>query len=111
MSMTTVKETAFAYSGVRRRRGIVFEILAGRVDVGASIQFLSQYPGEAEFLTQPLCCLEVKGKCLKQKCTRYKFVEGWLLMICFKSDHKLNGEAALETSSLQLCRGHRPKSN
>ena len=59
MSMTTAKETAFAYSGVRRQRGIVFEITAGRVDVGASIQFLSQYPGEAEFLTQPLCCLEV----------------------------------------------------
>ena len=61
MSMTTAKETAFAYSGVRHKRGIVFEIAAGRVDVGASIQFLSQYPGEAEYLTQPLCCLEVSA--------------------------------------------------
>ncbi len=66
MSMTTAKETAFAYSGVRRQRGIVFEIMAGRVDVGASIQFLSQYPGEAEFLTQPLCCLEVSPPVLPQ---------------------------------------------
>ena len=61
MSTTTAKETAFCYSWVRHKRGIVFEIMAGRVDVGASIQFLSQYPGEAEFLTQPLCCLEVSA--------------------------------------------------
>jgi hypothetical protein len=59
MSTTTDKRTAFAYSGVRSKRGTVFEIQAGRVDVGASISFLSQYPGEAEYLMQPLCCLEV----------------------------------------------------
>ena len=83
-------------SGVDKQRGTVFEIQAGRVDVGASIQvnrvlcgqintiseieisrslywkiqlielhrmlarqFLSQYPGEEEFLMQPLSCLEV----------------------------------------------------
>jgi hypothetical protein len=46
-------------SGIDKRRGTVFEIEAGRVDIGASIQFLSQYPGEAEYLMQPLCCLEV----------------------------------------------------
>ncbi len=59
MSTTTNKETAFAYSGVKDQRGTVLEIEVGRVDVGASIAFLSQYPGEAEFLMQPLACLEV----------------------------------------------------
>jgi hypothetical protein len=59
MSTTTNKETAFAYSGVKSKRGTVLEISAGRIDVGASISFLSQYPGEAEYLMQPLSCLEV----------------------------------------------------
>ena len=59
MSTTTDRDTAVAYSGVKKKRGTVFEILAGRIDVGASISFLSQYPGEDEFLMQPLCCLEV----------------------------------------------------
>ncbi len=85
MSTTTAKETAYAYrrvfeshsfwfyctgfdptglidhwnSGIDKKRGTVFEIQAGRVDIGASIQFLSQYPGEAEFLMQPLSCIEV----------------------------------------------------
>jgi NLR family CARD domain-containing protein 3 len=59
MSTTTHKETAFDYSGVKDKRGTVLEIEVGRVDVGASISFLSQYPGEAEFLMQPLACLEV----------------------------------------------------
>ena len=38
MSTTTARETAFQYSGVDKQRGTVFEIQAGRVDVGASIQ-------------------------------------------------------------------------
>jgi hypothetical protein len=59
MSTTTDKRTAFAYSGVTKKRGTVLEISAGRIDVGASISFLSQYPGEAEYLMQPLSCLEV----------------------------------------------------
>jgi hypothetical protein len=59
MSTTTDKGTAFDYSGSTKQRGTVLEIAAGRVDVGASISFLSQYPGEAEFLMQPLACLEV----------------------------------------------------
>jgi len=61
MSTTTAKETACEYSGVSNERGTVFEIAAGRVDVGASISFLSQYPGEAEYLMPPLSCLEVTG--------------------------------------------------
>jgi hypothetical protein len=59
MSTTTHKETAFAYSGVKEKRGTVLEIDVAHIDVGASISFLSQYPGEAEFLMQPLACLEV----------------------------------------------------
>jgi hypothetical protein len=34
----------------------------GQVDVGASIEFLSQYPAEKEFLFPPLSCLEVMGE-------------------------------------------------
>ncbi len=59
MSTTTDKGTAVAYSGVAQQRGTVLEISAGEVDKGASISFLSQYPGEAEFLMPPLSCLEV----------------------------------------------------
>jgi hypothetical protein len=58
MSTTTEKATACQYSGVDKKRGIVFQISAGRVDIGASISFLSQYPGEAEYLMPPLSCLE-----------------------------------------------------
>jgi hypothetical protein len=59
MSMTTDRATASAYSGEAKDRGTVLEIAAGQVDKGASISFLSQYPGEAEFLMPPLSCLEV----------------------------------------------------
>jgi hypothetical protein len=59
MSATINKEAAFAYSGVTSQRGTVLEIEVGRIDAGASISFLSQYPGEMEFLMQPLSCLEV----------------------------------------------------
>ena len=59
MSTTTSRETAVAYSGKDGERCTVLEISAGRVDVGADISFLSQYPGEKEFLMQPLSCLEV----------------------------------------------------
>jgi hypothetical protein len=60
MSTTTAMETAFEYSGVADQRGTVLEIEVGRVDVGASLSFLSQYPGEKEYLMQPLACLEVR---------------------------------------------------
>jgi hypothetical protein len=59
MSTTTSQETAVAYSGKGGERCTVLEITAGRVDVGADIGFLSQYPDEQEFLMQPLSCLEV----------------------------------------------------
>jgi hypothetical protein len=60
MSTTTSRETAVAYSGKDGERCTVLEISAGRVDMGADIGFLSQYPGEQEFLMQPLACLEVR---------------------------------------------------
>ena len=60
MSTTKSRETAVAYSGKDGQRCTVLEITAGRVDVGADIGFLSQYPGEGEFLMQPLSCLEVR---------------------------------------------------
>ena len=59
ISTTTDKATAFAYSGKDGQRCTVFEIAVGRIDVGANISFLSQYPEEQEFLMQPLSCLEV----------------------------------------------------
>ena len=61
MSTTTDRATASAYSGVKSQRGTVLEIQAGEIDKGASISFLSQYPGEAEFLMPPLSCLEVRA--------------------------------------------------
>mmetsp|Transcript_4272 Transcript_4272/g.12216 ORF Transcript_4272/g.12216 Transcript_4272/m.12216 type:complete len:1420 (+) Transcript_4272:1297-5556(+) len=59
LSTTTDRTTAVAYSGTRDQRGTIFEIMAGRIDVGASIKVLSQYPSEEEFLMPPLSCIEV----------------------------------------------------
>ena len=67
MSTTTARETALAYSGKDGERCTVFEIAVGRVDVGADIGFLSQYPGEREFLMQPLSCLEVPPRSLSPR--------------------------------------------
>ncbi len=63
MSTTTHREMAIGYSCIKdpSKRGIILEIEVGRVDVGASISFLSQYPGEGEYLMQPLACLEVSA--------------------------------------------------
>eukprot|EP00291_Cryptomonas_curvata_P030574 CAMPEP_0172208590 /NCGR_PEP_ID=MMETSP1050-20130122/34565_1 /TAXON_ID=233186 /ORGANISM="Cryptomonas curvata, Strain CCAP979/52" /LENGTH=445 /DNA_ID=CAMNT_0012888215 /DNA_START=1008 /DNA_END=2342 /DNA_ORIENTATION=- len=53
------KAVATQYSGVDKQRGSVFEIVPGRIDIGAELSWLSQYPGEAEYLFPPLSCLEV----------------------------------------------------
>ena len=50
------------YSGTDKKRGIVFEIQVGRIDIGADISQFSQYPKEQEFWFPPLCCLEVVGE-------------------------------------------------
>jgi hypothetical protein len=59
MSTTMDKDVATQYSGVDKQRGSVFEIIPGRIDIGAELSWLSQYPGEAEYLFPPLSCLEV----------------------------------------------------
>ena len=61
MSTTTDRATASAYSGVAKDRGTVLEIAAGEVDKGASISFLSQYPGEGEILFPPMSFLAPDG--------------------------------------------------
>jgi hypothetical protein len=59
MSTTTKRNLALQYSGRDLNRGTIFEITAGRIDIGASLNWVSQYPQEEEFLFPPLCCLEV----------------------------------------------------
>ena len=59
MSTTTNREIAVQYSGMRENRGTVFEIIVGRIDIGADLSWISQYPGEKEILFPPLTCLEV----------------------------------------------------
>ena len=58
MSTTKKWKTALGYSSKDGQRSTILEITVGRVDVGADIGFLSQYPNEAEILLQPLSCLE-----------------------------------------------------
>jgi len=62
MSTTADRSVAVQYSGHEKRRAMMLEIQAGRIDVGGSLGFLSQYAGEEEFLMQPLSCLEVTGR-------------------------------------------------
>jgi hypothetical protein len=59
MSTTTKRSLALQYSGRDVNRGTIFEITTGRIDIGASLNWVSQYPQEEEFLFPPLCCLEV----------------------------------------------------
>ena len=60
MSTTADRRVAIQYSGHEKKRAMMLEIQAGRIDVGASLGFLSQYASEEEFLMQPLSCLEVR---------------------------------------------------
>ena len=62
MSTTADISVALQYSGKGGNKGTVFEIAAGRVDLGADLKWLSQYPGESEYLFPPLTCLEVVGE-------------------------------------------------
>jgi hypothetical protein len=59
MSTTLERSVAVQYAG--KRIPTVFEIAVGAVDRGASLRFLSQYPGEAEILFPPMSYLEVTG--------------------------------------------------
>jgi hypothetical protein len=59
MSTTTNRDVATGY--MRGKAGVVFEINMGMIDKGASLEMLSQYPGESEILFAPLTGLEVRG--------------------------------------------------
>ena len=59
MSTTLKRSVAVQYAG--SRMPTVFEIDIGAVDRGASLSFLSQYPGEEEILFPPMSYLEVTG--------------------------------------------------
>ncbi|EKX31206.1 hypothetical protein GUITHDRAFT_83345, partial [Guillardia theta CCMP2712] len=59
MSTTTDEEVAMQYA--KGRTPLLFEIGCGAIDRGASLRFLSQYPGEDEILYPPLSYLEVTG--------------------------------------------------
>ena len=59
MSTTLDREMAIQYAG--EVTPTLFTIEIGAVDRGASLQTLSQYPGENEILLPPLSYLEVTG--------------------------------------------------
>ena len=51
MSTTTSRSVAMQYSGSKDgKRCAVFEIIAGRIDMGAELSWVSQYPSESEVL-------------------------------------------------------------
>jgi hypothetical protein len=59
MSTTTKREIAVQYSG--NKTPTIFQISIGQIDMGASLNILSQYAGEEEILMPPLSNLEVVG--------------------------------------------------
>ncbi len=50
LSRTLNKNVALIYSGVKKNKGVVFEIDIGSIDCGAQLSDVSQYPGEDEML-------------------------------------------------------------
>ena len=69
LSTTQNKRVAMEYSGVRKNRGVVFEMEVGAIDCGAELESISQYPGEKELLFGPLTHLEAVD-------TRIEFLQG-----------------------------------
>jgi ankyrin repeat protein len=59
MSTTTKRAIAVQYSG--NKTPTIFQISIGQIDMGASLNILSQYAGEEEILMPPLSNLEVVG--------------------------------------------------
>jgi hypothetical protein len=63
MSTTADRELALQYSGAGDGKlATILEAESGRVDCGGRLGFLSQYPGEEEYLLGPFACLEVMGR-------------------------------------------------
>ncbi|KAJ1483653.1 hypothetical protein T484DRAFT_1799601 [Baffinella frigidus] len=62
MSTSTDKKQALAYMDMSNCMPTLFEIQLGQVDRGATLQWISQFPEEAEVLLPPLSNLEVVGK-------------------------------------------------
>jgi hypothetical protein len=61
MSTTLDRDVALNFARGSKQLSTVFEIQMGMVDRGADVQWLSQFPGEAEILFAPLVGLEVVG--------------------------------------------------
>ena len=61
MSTTARREVAVQYTA-GKEMPTIFEIAVGQVDRGATIDFVSQYPSEAEILFPPLSNMEVVDK-------------------------------------------------
>ena len=63
MSTTADRDIALQYSGAGDGKlATILEAESGRVDCGGRLGFLSQYPGEEEYLLGPYACLEVMGR-------------------------------------------------
>ncbi|KAJ1466266.1 hypothetical protein T484DRAFT_1922379 [Baffinella frigidus] len=62
MSTSTSKMQALTYIDMSKGRPTLFEIQLGQVDRGATLRWISQFPGEEEVLLPPLSNLEVVGE-------------------------------------------------
>ncbi len=82
MSTTTSRHVSIQYSGIDRKRGTIFEIVAGRIDIGAELAWISQYPAEAEYLFPPLSCLEVIDE---------PYVEGGVIVVPLRVNMNIKG--------------------
>ena len=60
MSTTRSRHVAADYAG--EKAASIMELRMGMIDRGANVDWLSQYPNEAEILFPPLTSLEVTGK-------------------------------------------------
>ena len=67
MSTTTDRKVAEFYA--QGGNGLLFEIFMGLVDKGAMLDWMSQYPHEAEICFPPLTALEVRGTRIKGSMT------------------------------------------
>jgi ankyrin repeat protein len=77
ISMTTDRDVALGYSGMKQRRpkAIVMVVEVSSVDRGADISLFSQYPGEKEFLWPPCCFVQ-----RTQQGGRVEVVDGGVVM-------------------------------